>query len=138
MQQPQSPQQTSWAPAPTAGGSFLDVRDYANVVRRRWKLIAACIAVAIGLAIVWTSIQSPTYTATTGVLVQQATEFEPPITVANEQATMMSLPVAVLAAPKLGSSDPAALLRHVSVSLPKDGTVLQIRFDDSNPERAAA
>jgi uncharacterized protein involved in exopolysaccharide biosynthesis len=34
------PQQPMWAPASTEG-TFLDLRDYARVVARRWKLIAA-------------------------------------------------------------------------------------------------
>jgi aspartate ammonia-lyase len=42
----------------------LDLRDYGRVIARRWKLVAACVAVAIGLAVVWTISQTPIYTAT--------------------------------------------------------------------------
>lgn len=139
MQQSQTPQQTSWAPAPTAGGSFLDLRDYGNVVRRRWKLIASCVAVAIGLAVVWTMIQTPAYSASAEILVKPPTDLEQQINMENEQQILLSLPVAQKAQVALGGTgDPAGLLRHVDVSTPKDADVLQIHFQDSDPQHAAA
>ncbi len=139
MQQSQTPQQTSWAPAPTAGGSFLDLRDYGNVVRRRWKLIASCIAIAIGLAVVWTTLQTRVYTASTKIFVQPATNLDPPINVEDEQQKVLSIPVATAAAALLGQgADPTALLKHVDVASDKSSSVLQIRFEDSDPARAAA
>jgi uncharacterized protein involved in exopolysaccharide biosynthesis len=62
MQQPQQPR---WAPVQPEG-TFLDLRDYGRVVVRRWRLIAACIAVAVA----WTMTQTPVYTATTDMLVK--------------------------------------------------------------------
>ena len=139
MQQPQSPQQSSWAPAPTAGGSFLDLRDYGNVVRRRWKLIAACVAVAIGLAVVWTMIQTPVYTSSAEMLVKPPTDLQQQINMENEQQIVLSGPVADRARILLNSTtDSAALLRHVDVTVPKDADVLQVHYQDSDPGRAAA
>jgi Chain length determinant protein len=93
--------QPTWAPAPT-DGTFLDLRDYGRVVARRWKLIAACVAVAIGLAVVWTISQTPIYTATAEILVKPPIgttalgRTVQPFNSENERQIVDSLPVASL------------------------------------------
>jgi polysaccharide biosynthesis transport protein len=135
MQQP-----TMWAPASNEG-TFLDLRDYGRVVGRRWKLIVACVGIAIALAVVWTMTQSPVYTATEEILVKAplAGSTIPgaaqPLNMENEQQIAESLPVAEIAAPTL-QMDPRTAAQHVDVTVTKDADVLQIHFEDTNPEVA--
>ena len=129
-----------WAPA-TPDGTFLDLRDYARVVARRWKLITACVGVAILLAIVWTMTQTPIYTATEEILVKpplgtsSVAGAPQPLNIENEQQIAASVPVAEIAAPTLGM-DPRTALQHVDVTVTKDADVLQIHFEDTDPQVA--
>jgi capsular exopolysaccharide synthesis family protein len=136
----QQPQQQMWAPA-APDATFLDLRDYARVVARRWRLIAACIGVAIVLAVVWTMTQTPVYTATEEILVKAPVGASPitgapqPLNMENEQQIAASVPVAELAAQTL-QMDPRTALQHVDVTVTKDADVLQFHFEDTNPEVA--
>jgi len=132
-------QQPTWAPA-TNDGTFLDLRDYGRVIARRWKLVAACVAVAIGLAVVWTISQTPTYTATAEILVKPplgATSVGgtlQPFNIENERQIVDSLPVAALAVRGIEmTGDARGLLQHVDVTVPKDADVLQIHFQHQDP-----
>ena len=133
-------QQPTWAPA-SAEGTFLDLRDYGRVVARRWKLIAACVGIAIALAVVWTMTQSPVYTATEEILVKAPLAGSPipgaaqPLNMENEQQIAEALPVAEIAAPIL-QMDPRTAVQHVDVTVTKDADVLQIHFEDIDPEVA--
>jgi receptor protein-tyrosine kinase len=133
-------QQPMWAPA-SNDGTFLDLRDYARVVARRWKLIAACVGVAIALAVIWTMTQTPLYTATTEILVKTPLADSStggvlqPLNIENERQIAESLPVAELAAPVL-QMDPRTALQHVDVTVAKDADVLQIHFEHPDPEVA--
>ena len=135
-------QQPTWAPAAT-DGTFLDLRDYGRVIARRWKLVAACVAVAIALAVVWTISQTPTYTATAEILVKPplgATSLGgtvQPLNIENERQIVESLPVASLAVRSIDTSgDARGLLQHLDVTVPKDADVLQIHFQDTDPKVA--
>lgn len=135
-------QQPAWAPAST-DGTFLDLRDYARVVARRWKLITACVAVAIALAVVWTYTQTPVYTATTEILVKaplggySISGSPQPLNMENERQIVESVLVANIAATTLQSDlDGRALLQHVDVTVTKDADVLQIHFQDTDPQFA--
>jgi succinoglycan biosynthesis transport protein ExoP len=135
-------QQPMWAPAST-DGTFLDLRDYARVVARRWKLIAACIAVAIALAVVWTLTQTPVYTATAEILVKAplggaAVGGSPqPLNIENERQIVESLPVATIAVADVQANlDERELLQHLDVTVPKDADVLQIHFQHTDPQVA--
>ncbi len=131
-------QQPTWAPA-SPDSTFLDLRDYGRVIVRRWKLVAACVAVAIGLAVVWTISQTPVYTATAEILVRPpigpatlGTTVQP-FNIENERQIVESLPVATLALRSVaGSADGRGLLQHVDVTVPKDADVLQIHFQDTD------
>ncbi|MEP6758530.1 MAG: polysaccharide biosynthesis tyrosine autokinase [Actinomycetota bacterium] len=132
-------QQPTWAPAST-DGTFLDLRDYGRVMARRWKLIAACVAVAIGLAVVWTISQTPIYTATAEILVKPPIATSTlgsavqPFNIENERQIVDSLPVASLAIRNVNvNSDARGLLQHVDVTVPKDADVLQIHFQHPDP-----
>jgi capsular exopolysaccharide synthesis family protein len=136
------PQQPMWAPASTEG-TFLDLRDYARVVARRWKLIAACVAVAIALAVIWTLTQTPVYTATAEILVKpplgttSVGGIPQPLNIENERQIVESLPVAAIAAPDVQANlDERQLLQHLDVTVPKDADVLQIHFQHTDPQVA--
>src|SRR5262245_40755552 len=103
----QQPQQPGWAPVQPEG-TFLDLRDYGRVVVRRWRLIAACIAVAVAVAVVWTMTQTPVYTATTEMLVKAplgtatvGAITPQPLNIENEMQIVDSLKVAEKAAPDI-------------------------------------
>jgi capsular exopolysaccharide synthesis family protein len=141
----QQPQQPGWAPVQPEG-TFLDLRDYGRVIARRWRLIAACIAVAVVVAIVWTMTQTPIYTATTEMLVKSplgtatvGTLTPTPLNIENEQQIVDSLKVAELASPDVpGGMDAVTLLKHVDVTAVKDADVLQVHFEDTDPQVAQA
>ena len=138
MQQQQEP---TWAPA-SPDSTFLDLRDYGRVVARRWKLVAACVAVAIALAVVWTFTQTPIYTATAEILVKPALGTSlggtvPPFNIENERQIVESLPVASLAQRNIDTTvDARSLLQHVDAAVPKDADVLQIHFQNTDPKIA--
>lgn len=50
-------------PAPTASDDGVDIRLLVDVLRRRWKAIAACVALAIGLAVIYALIRAPLWQA---------------------------------------------------------------------------
>ena len=130
-------QQPTWAPAST-DGTFLDLRDYARVVARRWKLIAACVAVAIALAVIWTLTQTNVYTATAEILVKpplggsSIVGAPQPLNIENERQIVESFQVADRVAVPL-QTDSRTLLQHVDVTVAKDADVLQIHFQDTDP-----
>jgi capsular exopolysaccharide synthesis family protein len=139
----QQPPQPGWAPVQPEG-TFLDLRDYGRVVVRRWRLIAACIAVAVVVAVVWTMTQTPVYTATAEMLVKSplGTATVGPITpqplnIENEQQIVDSLKVADLAVPNIsGGMNANEALQHLDVTAVKDADVLQVHFEDTSPDVA--
>jgi uncharacterized protein involved in exopolysaccharide biosynthesis len=141
----QQPQQPGWAPVQQEG-TFLDLRDYGRVIVRRWRLIAACIAVAVVIAVVWTMTQTPVYTATTEMLVKSplgtatvGAITPTPLNIENEQQIVDSLKVAESASSSVpGGMDPVELLKHVDVTAVKDADVLQVHFEDTDPQVAQA
>jgi succinoglycan biosynthesis transport protein ExoP len=133
----------AWAPAPN-DGSFLDLHEYLQVVKRRWKLVFVITAIAVGLAAAWTVTQTPVYTATADVLVEppagvlSAGGATTPLNIDNEREIMQSLPVATIAAPQIDmQGSPRDLLSHLEVTIPKDADVLEARFSHTNPATAA-
>jgi tyrosine-protein kinase len=137
-------QTPGWAPAPPPDGSFFDLHDYVQVVKRRWKLILLITTVAVLLSIVYTSLQPSVYTATSEVLVREplAGATVPlstqPLNVENERQIMLSFPVATLVAERLELDEsPQRLLQRIEVTIPKDADVLQVRFQHTVPQIAA-
>jgi succinoglycan biosynthesis transport protein ExoP len=132
------------APTPT-DGSFFDLRDYVQVVKRRRKLILILTAVAVALAFVWTRLQTPVYTATSELLVREpftgsATPITgvEPLNMENERQIMTSLPVADIASEQLNLGESARqLLNRISVTVPKDADVLTVQFQHTVPQIAA-
>lgn len=56
---------------PTGGRSERDLADLSHVIRRRWIVLLACVAVVVSLGIVFLVTRQPTYTATSTFLVDQ-------------------------------------------------------------------
>ena len=71
-------QTPSWTSPPQSDSTFLDLRDYAGVLRRRKKLVGLVALIAVGCAIAWTAVQPRVYSATAEVLVR------PPILAAGD------------------------------------------------------
>jgi succinoglycan biosynthesis transport protein ExoP len=136
-------QSPAWAPAPN-DGSFLDLHEYLQVVKRRWKLVFVITAIAVGLAVAWTATRTPVYTATADVLVEPplgvlaTSGTTPTLNIDNEREIMQSLPVATVAAPQIDMQvSPRDLLSHLEVTIPKDADVLEVAFSHTNPATAA-
>jgi succinoglycan biosynthesis transport protein ExoP len=136
-------QTPGFAPA-TTDGSFFDLRDYVQVVQRRRKLILVLAAIAVALALVWTRLQTPVYTATAELLVREpladaaAVVPSEPLNIENERQIMTSLPVADIARDHIDLDDTSRqLLTRIAVTVPKDADVLQIQFQHTDPQIAA-
>lgn len=134
-------QTQTWAPAP-ADGTFLDLRDYGQVIRRRWKLVLVVTVVAVAAAALWTGTQTAIYQATSEILVRPALGTTgmvvQPLNVQNERERLRSLPVATLASEAIDLDEsPRELLARLSVTTPKDADVLQVGFIHTNPGVAA-
>ncbi len=125
--------------------SYLDLRDYVQVVKRRRKLLLLITAVAVGIAVLWTTTQTAVYTARAEILVKEALPANanlgaplPSLNIENERAIMQSLPVADLAAENIElNEDPRQLLERLEVVVPKDADVLRVQFRHSDPGIAA-
>ena len=133
----------AWAPAPS-DGSFLDLHEYLQVVKRRWKLVAVITIAAVAIAAAWTATRTPIYTATADVLVKPplgvlaGSATASGLNIDNEREVMQSLPVANLAAPHVEMSvTPQQLLSHLEVTIPKDADVLEVQFSHTDPQTAA-
>jgi len=138
-------QTPAWGTAPT-DGSFLDLRDYVQVIKRRRRLIIVIAAIAVGLAVLYTSAQSAVYTARAELLIREplpATSASivgplPSLNVENERAIMQSLSVAAIADASIDlSENPRQLLERLEVVVPKDADVLRVQFHHSDPVIAA-
>ncbi len=129
----------------------LDLRDYWSIVRRRWRLVVAAVAVGALAGAGYAVAKGPSYTATAQVVVQpltqgpisQATQAVAPVNMSTEQAIAQSAPVIQQAAHTLGV--PAAKLQtavgtRLSVTVPAStlttSNVLQINWQASSPRAA--
>jgi receptor protein-tyrosine kinase len=134
---------TSWAPQPSE--SYLDLRDYLAVLKRRRNLIAGVTVAFVALAVVWTMLQTKVYTAEADVLVKppivaasDTGGSTPALNIENERQVMLSLQVATLAARRVDLDvAPRTLLQSVDVTAVNDADVLEVRFSDPSPQIAA-
>jgi succinoglycan biosynthesis transport protein ExoP len=120
--------------------SFVDLRDYLVVVKRRKRLIAAIAMVAVALVVVYTLTQTKKYTATAAVYVQPAittssvTNPGATVNIQNEQQLMLSTPVARLAQQSMHTTATSTrLLKQVAITTPPDADVLEVHFSDPSP-----
>jgi polysaccharide biosynthesis transport protein len=108
-------------------------------------LVAVLGLLCLALALTYSFMQAPIYTASTDVLVQPATASsavairpEQLVSMETERRLVTSVQVAELAREQLGTSLSAReLLRHVSVDTATEALVLTINFSDPDPEGAA-
>jgi capsular exopolysaccharide synthesis family protein len=131
-------------PNSTGRDQTVELLDYVAVLRRQLPLIAVSMTVGLVLALVYSLMKTPTYTATTEVLVQPPTNNSPglpidqQISLETEVRLVTSAPIAQLVLEELDTQRSIpALLRHVSVESSTDTYVLDILFTDLNPRAAA-
>jgi len=129
---------------PSGGDEGLDIRDYLSVLRRQWLVIALFAATGLLLALVYSTMQTPIYTARAEVLVQPATggssgaRLDQLISLDTEARLVTSAPIAQLARERLGSeSSITELLKHVSVRTTPETFILDVLFWDARAEQAA-
>lgn len=129
---------------PDLAGS-VELSDYLGLLRRRWLLIVAVLALAGAAAAAWSFQRPPSYTATTSVLIRPITsdqfggQVRPDqlLNMANEQQVVLSTPVAARAVVLLRArATPEELLEHVSVDVPAKSQILAIHFSDPVPGTA--
>jgi capsular exopolysaccharide synthesis family protein len=129
---------------PDLAGS-VELSDYLGLLRRRWLLIVAILALAGVAATVWSFQRPASYRATTAILVRPITsdqfggQVRPDqvINMANEQQVVLSTPVAVRAVALLRArATPEELLERVSVDVPAKSQILAIHFSDPVPRTA--
>jgi succinoglycan biosynthesis transport protein ExoP len=119
----------------------VDLRDYADILRRqRWLILAFAALGLIGSALRVT-LSTPVYTSTAEVLVRPISAASPTgdgeVNLETEREVAVSTAVARLAKREMGASArPEALLEHVTVEIPPETEVLQIIFSDPDPATA--
>jgi len=125
--------------------SFVDLRDYLVVLKRRKRLIAVLTLVCLVAAVLFTLTQTKIYSATARVYVQPAITTSSvsnpgqPVNIQNEQQLVESTPVARLARSAMQTTvSSAGLLKQLDVTTPPDADVLEIHFSDPSPRTAAA
>jgi succinoglycan biosynthesis transport protein ExoP len=123
----------------------VELGDYLGLLRRRWHLIVAILALAGAFAAVWSLQRVPTYQATTSILIrpitsdQFANQVRPDqlLNMTNEQQVVLSTPVAAKAVAALHAQvTPEEMLERVSVDVPAKSQILAIHFSDPVPSTA--
>jgi capsular exopolysaccharide synthesis family protein len=130
---------------PPTGEDSVDIREYLAVLRRRFLVIFILTALALGAAIGYSVVQTPTYTAKAEVLVQAPMGFsntnlrlDQVISLDTEARLVRSAPIAETAKATLGSPlSITQLLKHVSVQTTPETFVLDITYWDQKPSQAA-
>ena len=120
--------------------------DYWTVIRRRRRLIVACVATGAFLAASWTLLSPAAYTAHASVVIRQiqsdpfATSRIEDVGASTEQNVMASTVVASRVAKRLRETDPLELVHHLSVDNPPGTLVLDLTFtaDSASAARAGA
>jgi tyrosine-protein kinase len=123
----------------------VELGDYLGILRRRWLLIVAILALAGAAAAIWSLQRLPSYQATTSILVRPITsdqfgsQVRPDqlLNMTNEQQVVLSTPVAAKAVAALHASvTPEELLERISVDVPAKSQILAIHFSDPAPSTA--
>jgi capsular exopolysaccharide synthesis family protein len=111
------------------------------VLRAHKRLIFACVALAVGGSILFSSRQTPVYQSQAEVHVKQIQvgTTADVINMDTEKGIASSPSVATAAARRLpGSLDPAKLLAHLSVDVPASTEILNFSYSDGSPAVAQA
>jgi len=123
-----------------------DLRGYLAVVRLRKWTILVILALTIGLALIFSFLQTPIYESTARILVkpnnqsvQQSTPIEDLVDMDTEKELVQTTAVARLAAEQIGDETSLKdLLEHLRVEVPTDTQLLDIAFVAQDPRRAQA
>ena len=122
---------------------MVDLRDYFAILRRRFFVVVILASLGLGLALGYSKLQTPLYTATAHVLINAppggtSQNLSNVISVDTEAQVARSAPIAIAAAAEIGTElIPTQLLKHVSVSSTPNTFVLDISYWDPNPTVAA-
>lgn len=134
-------------PHETAGAipqTAVDLRTYVEVLQRRWRFLAATMAIVFALTALYSFTRTPVYTGVSEVLVQPPTAsavYRPDqlVSLDTEARLVTAAPIAVIAKETMGSPlSVRDLLEHVSVETTPDTLVLDISYWDTDPAVAAA
>ncbi len=122
------------------------LRDQVAVLRRRWRIVALCMTIALGVALAAAYFQRPVYSATTSMLLAPAgatddragTELLAQEEISTQIAVVRSLSVAKGVKRALRLPDhPAQLLDSTTVEQSEDQRVLSVTSRRASPESAA-
>jgi capsular exopolysaccharide synthesis family protein len=126
-----------------AGEDLVDLRQYTAILRRRAPVIVVLASLGLGLALGYSKLQTPLYTATAHVLINPppgvtSQNLSNVISVDTEAQVARSAPIAIAAAAEMGTDlIPTQLLKHVSVKSTPNTFVLDISYWDPDPTQAA-
>jgi capsular exopolysaccharide synthesis family protein len=129
--------------SPREQDDYVDLRGYLTILRRRAPVIIVIALVFVGLAIAYTRLQTPIYTATAKVLIKpppgNTTEnLNNVISVETEAQVVKSEDIALAAGKDINPDLSATqLLRRVSVNTTPGSFIMAISYSDPFPERAA-
>lgn len=124
-----------------------EITDYAAMLRRRWRLIAACTFGTFLVALLAFLLMPKSYTAQASVQVTHTgaeevnsnTRTNDGINLDTEAQLVRSAEVANRAKALLKSSESAsALSKKVTVTVPPNSTILDIAYTDGSPQAARA
>jgi|SoiMethySBSTD1v2_1073268.scaffolds.fasta_scaffold23532_3 polysaccharide biosynthesis transport protein len=125
---------------------LIRLQDHLAVLRRRWRLVALCVVIAVGLGLAWSFSQTKMYSGTASLLLepQQTTTdnagvLMDPEEVATQADVVASVQVAELVASDLGLQvdNPQDLLDDITVSVVEDKRVVEVSALESSPQLAA-
>jgi capsular exopolysaccharide synthesis family protein len=121
---------------------FIDLRRYGAIIRKRRRWFVGTVAITMGIALGYWLGRTPTYVATSRVLVKPVvvdpqTFATPPFSLETEAAIVRSTEVTRIAADDLGQPGQAGqMIQQVSVDIPPDAQALDISFVDTDPGEA--
>ncbi|MFC4561972.1 Wzz/FepE/Etk N-terminal domain-containing protein [Nocardiopsis mangrovi] len=124
-----------------------DLRDYAALLRRRWRTVAAGVLAGLAAAAVALLVAPETYTATSSVQVrptglaeltgERSGRTNGEVNLDTEAQVVRSAQVATAAAELMGTGASAAELRErVTVTVPPNSSVLEIAYSAIGPDSA--
>jgi capsular exopolysaccharide synthesis family protein len=118
----------------------VDITDYVAVIRRHWKLVAACGAALLVLSLVYSLTRPTVYVSRAQIALPDTSNGNQSIVTVNtatELEVLKSERVAILAAERLKTDSSIANLRtHLSASAPTEGQVLAVAFHASTAREA--
>jgi polysaccharide biosynthesis transport protein len=124
---------------------LIRLQDHLAVLKRRWRLVAVCLILAVGVGLAWSFSQTKMYRGTASLLLepQQTTDDNAgvvmePEEVATQADVVASVQVAELVVEDLGLDDqPQDLLEDISVSVVEDKRVVEVSALEPQPQLAA-